>query len=111
MWDRLRSHLTRTDVIALSLPGFDAPIPDGFSSTKEDYAAWVIEELEAILVTHCHSDHSPLAAWLKDLTGVTLPQYPAKVNRVAPAGTATASRSAAATSRMPCDATSTSRTS
>ena len=23
----------------------------------------------AILVTHCHSDHSPLAAWLKDLTG------------------------------------------
>src|SRR5436190_242394 len=48
MWDALRSHLTRTDVIALSLPGFDAPIPDGFSSTKEEYAAWVIAQLEAI---------------------------------------------------------------
>jgi glyoxylase-like metal-dependent hydrolase (beta-lactamase superfamily II) len=25
--------------------------------------------VRAILVTHCHSDHSPLAAWLHDLTG------------------------------------------
>lgn len=27
------------------------------------------ETVRAILVTHCHSDHSPLAAWLRDLTG------------------------------------------
>ena len=25
--------------------------------------------VRAILVTHCHSDHSPLAAWLRELTG------------------------------------------
>ena len=25
--------------------------------------------MRAILVTHCHSDHSPLAAWLRDATG------------------------------------------
>ncbi|HEX2784184.1 MAG TPA: MBL fold metallo-hydrolase, partial [Ilumatobacteraceae bacterium] len=25
--------------------------------------------VRAILVTHCHSDHSPLAAWLHDTTG------------------------------------------
>ena len=25
--------------------------------------------VRAILVTHCHSDHSPLAAWLRDETG------------------------------------------
>jgi glyoxylase-like metal-dependent hydrolase (beta-lactamase superfamily II) len=25
--------------------------------------------VRAILVTHCHSDHSPLAAWLRDTTG------------------------------------------
>jgi glyoxylase-like metal-dependent hydrolase (beta-lactamase superfamily II) len=27
------------------------------------------ERVRAILVTHCHSDHSPLAAWLGDTTG------------------------------------------
>jgi glyoxylase-like metal-dependent hydrolase (beta-lactamase superfamily II) len=27
------------------------------------------ERVSAILVTHCHSDHSPLAAWLREFTG------------------------------------------
>src|SRR5687768_15531174 len=27
------------------------------------------ERVRAILVTHCHSDHSPLAAWLREETG------------------------------------------
>ena len=27
------------------------------------------ERVRAILVTHCHSDHSPLAAWLRESTG------------------------------------------
>ncbi|MFW2332479.1 MBL fold metallo-hydrolase [Ilumatobacter sp.] len=27
------------------------------------------ERVRAILVTHCHSDHSPLAAWLREQTG------------------------------------------
>jgi glyoxylase-like metal-dependent hydrolase (beta-lactamase superfamily II) len=27
------------------------------------------ETVRAILVTHCHADHSPLAAWLRDTTG------------------------------------------
>lgn len=27
------------------------------------------ETVRAILVTHCHSDHSPLAAWLRDVSG------------------------------------------
>ncbi|MDO9173925.1 MAG: MBL fold metallo-hydrolase [Actinomycetota bacterium] len=27
------------------------------------------ERVRAILVTHCHSDHSPLAAWLRDYSG------------------------------------------
>ena len=35
----------------------------------------------AILVTHCHSDHSPLAAWLKEETGApTVAFGPHKVN-------------------------------
>jgi glyoxylase-like metal-dependent hydrolase (beta-lactamase superfamily II) len=32
-------------------------------------AALAGERVTAICVTHCHSDHSPLAAWLKDETG------------------------------------------
>ncbi len=27
------------------------------------------EHVRAILVTHCHADHSPLAAWLREVTG------------------------------------------
>src|SRR5918995_457195 len=27
------------------------------------------DRVRAICVTHCHSDHSPLAAWLKEETG------------------------------------------
>ena len=27
------------------------------------------ERVRAILITHCHSDHSPLAAWLRDYSG------------------------------------------
>ena len=33
------------------------------------HAALQGERVTAILVTHCHSDHSPLAAWLREETG------------------------------------------
>lgn len=48
IWDGVRSHLERDDVRALSLPGFDAPLPDGFQATKEDYLEWLIAELEQV---------------------------------------------------------------
>ena len=32
-------------------------------------AELIDEKVVAILVTHCHSDHSPLAAWLKEYSG------------------------------------------
>ena len=48
MWDPLRAHLSRTDVVALSLPGFATPVPEGFAATKEEYADWLIAQLEAI---------------------------------------------------------------
>lgn len=32
-------------------------------------AALAGEHVRAILITHCHSDHSPLAAWLRDESG------------------------------------------
>lgn len=31
----------------LSLPGFATPLPDGFTCTKDDYAAWLVGEMEA----------------------------------------------------------------
>ncbi len=46
VWDPVREHLSRTDVIALALPGFDAPLPTGFQASKEEYASWIIQQLE-----------------------------------------------------------------
>ncbi len=41
----------RADVIALSPPGFGAPVPDGFDPTMDAYADWLVSELEAIRAT------------------------------------------------------------
>ena len=48
LWDNLRSHLTRTDVVAVQMPGFGCPRPAGFGATKEEYVAWLVGELEQI---------------------------------------------------------------
>jgi len=48
LWEPVRSHLRRSDVIAVSLPGFDAPRPPGFAADKEAYVDWLIAELERI---------------------------------------------------------------
>ena len=45
VWDGLRDHLRRDDVIALQLPGFGCPRPDGFAATKEAYVTWLVREL------------------------------------------------------------------
>ncbi len=41
VWDGIIAATGRRDVVALALPGFDAPLPDGFVPTKESYADWV----------------------------------------------------------------------
>ena len=46
VWNKLRSRLSRTDVVALALPGFDSPLPNGFSATKDEYVDWIISQLE-----------------------------------------------------------------
>jgi len=45
------------------------PGPDLDSHRDALHAALAGERVTAILVTHCHSDHSPLAAWLREETG------------------------------------------
>lgn len=46
VWDRVLKSLTRSDILTLSLPGFDSPIPPTFKATKEEYITWIIGELE-----------------------------------------------------------------
>ncbi|MEX0666536.1 MAG: alpha/beta fold hydrolase [Acidimicrobiia bacterium] len=48
LWDLVLAQLARDDVVALQLPGFGAPVPDGFSCTKEAYADWVADQANAL---------------------------------------------------------------
>jgi pimeloyl-ACP methyl ester carboxylesterase len=47
IWDRTRENLKSGTSVALALPGFDAPLPLGFQSSKEDYVDWIIQQIEA----------------------------------------------------------------
>lgn len=47
IWDSLRAILER-DSIALALPGFGLPRPDGFTATKDAYAEWLADRLSGI---------------------------------------------------------------
>jgi pimeloyl-ACP methyl ester carboxylesterase len=48
VWDALRAQLKRDDTIAVQLPGFGCPRPNGFGATKEEYVEWLVGELEVI---------------------------------------------------------------
>jgi pimeloyl-ACP methyl ester carboxylesterase len=48
MWDRVRGHLHRDNIIAFDMPGFRAPLPPGFEATKESYAAWLVERIAEV---------------------------------------------------------------
>jgi pimeloyl-ACP methyl ester carboxylesterase len=48
VWSPLLDALGRSDVVALSPPGFGAPVPDGFGATADEYLAWLVTELEAM---------------------------------------------------------------
>lgn len=52
IWDDLIAALAsdgaERSVVTLSPPGFGAPVPTGFGSTADEYAGWLVAELEAI---------------------------------------------------------------
>jgi pimeloyl-ACP methyl ester carboxylesterase len=48
LWDGMRTNLTRRDILAVSLPGFDAPVPAGFLPTKEAYVDWLVGEIARV---------------------------------------------------------------
>lgn len=45
IWDPVRAELG-LESVALSPPGFGAPVPDGFDATSDAYADWLVSELE-----------------------------------------------------------------
>jgi pimeloyl-ACP methyl ester carboxylesterase len=48
LWDPVLAELERTDTIALRLPGFATPLPDGFACTKEEYVDWVKQQVREL---------------------------------------------------------------
>jgi pimeloyl-ACP methyl ester carboxylesterase len=59
IWRALTASLAirgRADVVALSPPGFGAPIPAGFDPTMDDYAEWLVGELTALRATGAEID-------------------------------------------------------
>jgi len=46
IWGPLLAELHHPDAVTLSPPGFGAPVPDGFGATADEYAAWLVSELE-----------------------------------------------------------------
>jgi pimeloyl-ACP methyl ester carboxylesterase len=90
IWDGVFERLARKDVIALSPPGFGAPVPDGFDATADGYAAWLVAELERIdrpidLVGHdwggghvfrvAMSRPDLIRSWVSDIAGCFEPDY------------------------------------
>ena len=47
VWTALREEL-REESVTLSMPGFGAPLPDGFNCTADGYLAWLIEAVAAL---------------------------------------------------------------
>ncbi|MFE6904599.1 alpha/beta fold hydrolase [Streptomyces sp. NPDC057717] len=90
IWEPLRRHLGRGDVIALSPPGFGAPVPEGFGATADEYHGWLIGELEQMeepidLVGHdwgglhvqrvAATRPDLIRSWCSDVVGGTDPAY------------------------------------
>jgi pimeloyl-ACP methyl ester carboxylesterase len=90
IWDDLRAQLGRSDVVALSPPGFGAPVPEGFGATSDEYVDWLARELEAIegpidLLGHDWGGGHVLRlvatrpelvrSWMTDIAGCFDPEY------------------------------------
>jgi pimeloyl-ACP methyl ester carboxylesterase len=92
IWEPLIAALGRDDVVALSPPGFGAPVPDGFAAHSDDYVAWLVGELEAMqgdapidLVGHdwggghvqrvAAARPDLIRSWVTDIAGCTDPEY------------------------------------
>jgi pimeloyl-ACP methyl ester carboxylesterase len=48
VWDPIGAHCGRSDTVSLALPGFGTPAPPAWPGTKEAYASWIVDAIEAI---------------------------------------------------------------
>jgi glyoxylase-like metal-dependent hydrolase (beta-lactamase superfamily II) len=62
-------HGTGTYIVGEGRVAVIDPGPNDDAHRDALTAALAGQEVTAILVTHCHADHSPLAAWMKEHTG------------------------------------------
>jgi len=89
LWDKVRARIDG-DSVALSLPGFGCPRPEGFGATKDEYVAWLVDQLDRFdqpvdLIGHdwgagltyrvatAHGDH--LHSWAADVGNIMHPDY------------------------------------
>ena len=90
IWDPLLVELRRSDVAALSPPGFGAPVSAGFGATSDDYLTWLVGELRHIegpidLVGHdwggghvarvATTRPDLIRSWCIDIAGCFAPDY------------------------------------
>lgn len=68
-------HGTGTYIIGRGEVAVIDPGPISDSHRDALIAALEGERVVAILITHCHSDHSPMAAWLKEYSGAPTIAY------------------------------------
>jgi pimeloyl-ACP methyl ester carboxylesterase len=85
IWDPLIEAVERDDVVALALPGFGSPLPDGFEPTMYRYSDWLADELErfdevdlvahdwgALLSVKVLADRpGPVRSWALDIGDMT----------------------------------------
>jgi len=89
IWDKVRAAISRESV-ALALPGFGCPRPEGFAATKDDYVDWLLGELDQIdgpidLVGHdwgagftyriATTQGDRLHSWVADIGNIAHPDY------------------------------------
>jgi pimeloyl-ACP methyl ester carboxylesterase len=90
IWEPLFEHLDRKDVIALSPPGFGAPVDEGFAATADAYLGWLIDAVASIdgpvdLIGHDWGGGHVLRlaiarpdlirSWATDIAGCADPDY------------------------------------
>lgn len=89
IWRKVRERIPHASV-ALELPGFGCPLPDGFGAGKDDYATWLVGELGRIdgpidLVGHdwgaglvfrvATAFPQGLRSWAADVGNIAHPDY------------------------------------
>ncbi|MEO1611306.1 MAG: alpha/beta hydrolase [Pseudomonadota bacterium] len=89
IWTAMRAEMGE-ETVCLSMPGFGAPLPDGFDCTFDGYLAWLVGELEALpgpvdLIGHdwggiltirlAMERPDLIRSWTSDVTGVYDPGY------------------------------------